>query len=233
MTTCPNCGIEMEQGYADCPLCHHTLNEETQSKSLREPAYPSLDKPLTGKEKKNLFWELSSILLFSSLVVVFLIDIILNKQPRWSWYVMAAIAATFLYITLLVFTWHRLLLVITGIFLTTTGLLLAIDILHGGLNWFLVPALPLAAFFFLLLGLVTWFANLTSHKGLNIVAVAAVAIGLYAMAVEISLGWMHGRHISLSWSVIVAASLLPFALILLYYHYRLKRGTNLRKFFHL
>lgn len=233
MTICPNCGIEMEQGYEECPLCHHNLSEKSQLRKVREPAYPSLDQPLSGKEKKNLFWELSSILLFSSLVVVFLIDIILNKQPGWSWYAMAGIMATFIYITLLVFTYRWLLVVIPGIFLTTTGLLLAIDILHGGLNWFLVPALPLVAFFFLLLGLVVSFVNHTSHKGLNIVAVASVAIGLYVMAIEISLGWMHGRHISLSWSVIVAASLLPFALILLYYHYRLKRGTNLRKFFHL
>ncbi|MFH0760487.1 MAG: DUF6320 domain-containing protein [Bacteroidota bacterium] len=233
MTTCPNCGIEMEPGYDECPLCHYDLSEKSQPRKLREPAYPSLDKPLSGKEKSNLFWELSSILLFSSLIVVFLIDLMLNKQPEWSWYAMAAIAATFIYITLLVFAYRRMLVVLTGIFLTTAGLLYAIDILHEGLNWFLVPALPLVAFFFLLFGLVVRFARITSHKGLNIVAVASVAIGLYVMAIEICLGWVDGKHISLSWSVIVAASLLPFALILLYYHYRLKRGTNLRKFFHL
>jgi hypothetical protein len=37
----------------------------------------------------------------------------------------------------------------------------------------------------------------------------------------------------LGWSLIVFACILPVAVILFYIHYRLNRGTDLRRFFHI
>jgi len=233
MNLCPNCGIELEPGYAECPLCLARINGGTSLADKSPDIYPSQDRPLSNREKLHLFWEVSGILHFSSIVMTILIDIIMHKKPGWSLISTTAIAASFVYITLLVYTTRHLLVFLGGLLLNTLALLFILDELHTGINWFFMPALPLTGFFILMLGLVLLFTRNTKQKGFNIIAIISLAIGVYIMIIEMTVSYAAKNVMSLSWSVIVAASILPFALILLYFHYRLKRGTSLRKFFNL
>lgn len=233
MITCNNCGIEMEPGFDECPLCHHKTGEPVKPPEVRKGVYPNLDHPLTFKERAHLIWELSGILLFSSLLTVLIIDLMINKKPAWSLYAILGIISTFIYITLLVFLARKTFLFLAGLLVTTMLFLAGLDLLDPGADWFILPALPLVFFFIVLLALVMLFIRKTSHRGLNVIAMVSLAIGLYVMCVEFSIGWTLGDPWPLSWSVIVAASIVPFALFLFYFHYRLKRGTSLRKFFHL
>lgn len=233
MNLCPNCGIELDSGFAECPLCHARIKDQPGSKEKIPVTDPGQDRPLSSREKLHLFWEVSGILHFSSIVMTILIDIILNKKPGWSLIATTALAASFVYITLLVYATRHLLIFLVGLFLNTLALVFILDELHNGLNWFVMPGLPLAGFFILMLGCVLVFIKFTRQSGFNIIAVISLAIGIYVMIIEMSVSYAANKVITLSWSVIVAASILPFALILLYFHYRLKRGTSLRKFFHL
>lgn len=233
MKTCPTCGITMESEYSSCPLCQSDFNEPHTPAKPAKPSYPGMGKPLSRSERINLFWELMGILHFSSLLVVFFIDLFMNRRPGWSWFAISGIAASFIYITLIVFWPRKPFLLLGGLFLTTCSLLFTIDILHEGLSWFLVPALPLTGFLILFAALVVLFARLTHHRGLNIIATISIAVGAYVIVIDMSTNWMHNHNMAPTWSVIVALSILPFALFLLYFHYRLKRGTSLRKFFHL
>jgi hypothetical protein len=223
----------MDSSYQECPLCKTDLNKPNPDSSKRNPAYPGMDKPLSQREKVNLFWELSGILLFSSMVVVFLIDIFMNQKPGWSWYAISGITSAFVYITLFIFLIRKPYWLLAGLLVNTSALLFSIDILHQGLEWFMMPALPLVGFFLLFFAILLWFINSTTHKGLNIIALGSLLLGLYIMVIDISTSWYLHQDIQPSWSVIVAVSILPFALFLFYFHYRLKRGTSLRKFFHL
>ena len=72
MITCPQCGIQREPGFTECPLCKDRFIDEPGSQPERQPAYPGLEKPLTGKEKNKILWKLSGILYVSSMVVLFL-----------------------------------------------------------------------------------------------------------------------------------------------------------------
>jgi len=223
----------MEPGYQECPLCHQKTGEPSGVAGSKRGVYPSQEHPLTNRERGRLFWELAGILHFSSLVMLFLIDLMINKKPGWSLYAILVLTCSFIYITLLVFLIRKTLLFLAGLLATTLALLYGLDLLDPGTTWFVLPALPLTCFFIILLGGVLWFIQKTTHRGLNVIAMASIAIGLYVMGVELSIGWTRGIPWSLSWSVIVSASILPFALFLFYFHYRLKRGTSLRKFFHL
>lgn len=234
METCPHCGIQRESGYSECPLCKNRYYDDQVNQAEHKTAYPGLGKPLTGKEKNNLLWELSVILYFSSMVVLFFIDLILNNELTWSRFAVAGITASFIYSTLIVFSRPKPWFLLTGILLNTCGLLFAIDMLPDGrLDWFLIPALPLAAFLILFIGLVLLFTRKTKNKGLNIIAFSTLASGAYIVVIDLCVSWVKHHHLAASWSVVVAVSILPFALFLLYFHYRLKRGTSLRKFFHL
>ncbi len=233
MKTCPNCGIEHESGYSECPLCHNRFEEDRGGKPERKSTYPGLEKPLTRKESVNLFWELSGILHFSSLLMIFFIDLILNKQPGWSWYAISGLTASFIYITLLVFTARLPFIFLSGILVNTCALLFTIDMLNGTLTWFVVPALPLVVFLVLFIALIILFSRLTLHKGLNIIAAVSMGIAAYVIVIDLCISWIKHRTVTPTWSIVVASAILPFAVFLLYFHYRLKRGTSLRKFFHL
>ncbi len=232
MKICPNCGIELEPGFETCPLCHADIDKPKGAKNKQVP-YPGQDKPLSTKEKYHLFWELSGILHFSGIVMTLLIDVILHKHPGWSLIALTCIAASYFYITLIVFTSEKLLLFLGGLMINTLALLFFLDLLHNGINWFFMPGLPLGGFFVLMLGLVILFIRNTEQRGFNVIAAISLAVGIYIMIIEMAVSLYLDHHIKLSWSVIVASSILPFALFLLYFHYRLKRGTSLRKFFHL
>lgn len=233
MNHCANCGIELESNFRHCPLCHTPFETGPHNEENIKPVYPSQEKPLTARERLHLFWELSGLLHFSAAAVTLLIDIVINKKPEWSLFCLLGIAASYIYITLLVFTIRKTLFFLTGLLVNTLILILAIDWLNNGITWFFIPGIPLVGFFVILLGLVLLFIRSTSQRGFNVIAVCSVAFGLYIMSIELSLELADGIPLSLSWSAIVAAAILPFALFLLYFHYRLKRGTSLRKFFHL
>jgi peptidoglycan/LPS O-acetylase OafA/YrhL len=233
MTICKHCGVEIAEGTDPCPLCQLPQKDSLRQNQSSNPYLGDDSPPLTSREKIRLFWEISGILHFSALVVTVLIDIITNKQPSWSLYVVTCLTASFLYITLLCFTVRKLWIFLPGLFLNTLGFIVLIDLYKHGINWFINPGLPLTGFFVLLLGLVLYFAYKTRDKGFNIIAAAAVAVGVYCVIIEVFVAMALNEPVSPSWSVIVAASILPFSLLLFFFHYRLKRGRNLKKFFHL
>jgi len=234
MNICEKCGVELEEGLEVCPLCHNPLKEKAEGQpKTREPDTDQGYAPLTRKEKVRLFWELSSLLHFSALVVTLLIDIITNGKPSWSLYVIISLAASYIYITLLSLAVRKLWIFLPGLLINSLGFIALIDVLHNGIDWFVNPGLPLAGFFVLLLGLVMAFAYRTSQKGFNIIGFAALASGVYCILAEVFISLANKNEVVLSWSVIVAASILPFSLFLFFFHYRLRRGTNLRRFFHL
>lgn len=232
MSICKNCGVETDREKGLCPLCHHPIDQETDV-PLINPDIRTESRPLSTKQKIRIFWELTSILHFSALVVTLLIDLIINKKLTWSLYTITSVTASFMYITLLSFTLKRLWIFLPGLLVNSLGFLLLIDFYDNGLNWFVNPGLPLAGFFVFLLGLLMIFATRTRQRGFNLIAAGSLAVGIYCILAETFIALAINQPVSLSWSVIVAASILPFSLLLFFIHYRLKRGTSLRKFFHL
>jgi len=234
MIVCQKCGVELEQGIESCPLCNEPI---ISGDGIQKGQVPMQDnpgyEPLTKREKTRLFWELSTLFHFSGLVVILLIDIILNKRPTWSLYPIISLIASYLYITLITKAFKNLWIFLPGLLVNTLGFLFLIDLLDNGIEWFLNPGLPLAGFFIVLLGLVLIFAFRTRQKGFNIIGLAALCVGIYCMLAEIFINLADANTVSLSWSVIVAVSILPFSLFLFFFHYRMKRGTSLRRFFHL
>ncbi len=233
MPICKNCGVEIEEGISICPLCMYPDQQSVNQKEHinpkdKNPGYS----PLTRQEKARLFWELASLFHLSALIVTLLIDFLHNGSLDWSLFVTVSLIASYLIISLSVFIIRKLWIFLPSLLIIIAGLLISIDYLDGGINWVL-SGLPMAVSFILLLGLVMFFSYSTKDKGFNIIAFSALAIGIYCITVEVFIKLGLGQAVTLSWSVIVAVSLLPFVLILLFFHYRLKRGTSLRKFFHL
>ncbi len=233
MTVCKTCGVELEQGLNVCPLCNEGIQEGEGSSIKEKASYNPGYSPLTRNEKVRIFWEITTLFHFSALVVTILIDLITNSNLSWSLYVAICVTASYIYITLITLTYSKLWIFLPGLLINSLGFLVLVDLFDNGINWFINPGLPLAGFFVVLLGLVMFYAFQTKEKGFNIVAFAALAVAAYCILAETFISFAKNHEVRFSWSVIVAASLLTFSLFLFFFHYRLKRGTSLRRFFHL
>lgn len=224
MMICGYCGVEYDEGLPDCPLCH--CNEGTEA-----PVSPADILDISKSENKRQLWELSIVLIISSIIITFTIDAVFGKGIRWSLY--AGFSLLFIASVLTVTHFTRNLRVVTlSVFAATVMLLFALSCITPSHGWFLQLALPLTAAFFILGIAVVFLNSLSKYRGLNLIAVIFFALGAFTMVVEICTDLYIDHTIKLQWSVASSASLALLGIILIYVHYRLKRGRKLGGLFH-
>jgi len=241
MITCPNCGVELEKSMNFCPLCgepivnHNTENIEyiNVRKQKRDAKKLTDYQRLSGLQKRKLFWEISGIILITGIVVTFILDLFSNSSLTWSRYSIAVCAMLFLQTTLIRFWPGNLLILMLGSLASTSALVLLLDLFQGAISWSINLAVPLLIVVHLLtLGLTRAIINAT-EKGLNLIAYSFIALGILSAFIEGILSLYLKDAIMLHWSLIVIASVLPGSAVLFFIHYRLKKGTDLRRFFHI
>jgi hypothetical protein len=224
MTICRTCGVEYEDSFSTCPLCN---GEDNNSKPISPADILDISK---GENKKHL-WELSMILIFSSIVITFAIDMVFGKGIKWSLY--AIISLLYLASVLTVTHFSRKPLIISvSICVATMVLLFLTSLLTGDHKWFLALGLPITAAFFILAGIVVLLNSLSNYRGLNLIATFFLALAVFTLVIELFSDLYLSGTIRLQWSVVAAASLSLLALLLIFIHYRLKRGTRLGRLFH-
>ena len=224
-----------------CPLCGEPASREEGDqkeemgfrRSEQEEKLISLYKELTQKQRRKLFWELSAIIIGSGIIVSMIIDLVMNRGITWSRYPVSIGTVAFINITFLAFWQKRIFLLLAGSFVSTSALLMILESFHKYMNWSITLGVPLLLAGYLIpFGLVN-LIKISRERGLNLIAYTLVAIGLLTMCIEgiISLNTLD--RLVFQWSIIVLACILPVTGILLFIHYRLKKVTDLRRFFHI
>ncbi len=92
---------------------------------------------------------------------------------------------------------------------------------------------PVTVAVFISSGIVIFLYKAAPLKGLNLLASALMLLSGFCIILEMILDNYLKDIIDLRWSLIVAVSVLPVALLLFFYHYRLKKGNRLDSFFHI
>jgi hypothetical protein len=232
MTICAHCGVELDTGIRICPLCGwDTENKEKQE--FVSDNYPSEILKLQKKEKKSFLWELSAVIAFSAIVVCTLVDLLVSKGLNWSLYSDIPIAAIWVILTFFRFVYKRPVWLSILILLTFLVALYLIDLISMRSQWFLPVGLPVTLAAFLAAGIVIALYRAARLKGLNIIAAALIVLSGFCILLEITLdSWLNGV-VHLRWSLIAAISVVPVALVFLFYHYRLKKGNRLDSLFHI
>jgi len=222
MTVCRFCGIEYEETLPVCPLCN---GEEER------PVSPADILDISKSENKRQLWELSMVLLISAIIIAFAVDAVFGKGIKWSLYADTSLLFIASILTLTHLSRNKW-MIFSSLFVLTVILLFVFSLLTKTHNWFLPLALPLTASLYFL-GLAVVFLNsLSRYRGLNLIAVIFFAMALFTLIVEICIDMFNDGLIKLQWSVASAASLSLLALILVFIHYRLKRGRKLDSLFH-
>jgi len=241
MNTCNYCGVELDADMNYCPLCGHKSNmpvvpnrKEALRKGAKasEPEIYDFDE-LTPLQKGKIFWELSTIILVSGVVVSFIIDLFINKQISWSKYTITIGLVLLANISLIVFVQKHVFLLLFGSFVSTSLLLLLLDLFSQNLGWGLKLGIPIIFFIYILVYFLMITIKKSRKKGINIIAYSLVAAGILCLCVDGIISLHLFDQMRLQWSVIVFVSVLPVSAILLFIHFRLKRVTDLRRFFHI
>ncbi|HZH72559.1 MAG TPA: zinc ribbon domain-containing protein, partial [Mariniphaga sp.] len=78
-----------------------------------------------------------------------------------------------------------------------------------------------------------FFIRQARQKGLNVIAYSVIAAGILSICTEGMISIFIQNKIYLGWSLIVMVSVFFIAIPLFYIHYRLKKATDLKRFFHI
>lgn len=232
MIICINCGVGLDDSVTACPLCGKDpfVAGKQDGSSFN---YPSEIIQVHRKEIRRSLWELSGIMAFSAVAVCTLVDLIILKGLGWSLIADVFILGTWITSTLFLFARKRILVLFAGLILTVLAALFVIDFLSSSGSWFLTVGVPLTLSAFTAAGIIMFLYGAANLKGLNIVAVAFVVLSALCVITEMILDEYLKGFVNLRWSLIAAISIIPVSLILLFLHYRLKRGNFLDSYLHI
>ncbi|HKK81238.1 MAG TPA: DUF6320 domain-containing protein [Prolixibacteraceae bacterium] len=241
MHKCKKCGVELDVNMNYCPLCGQKSNITPQvdrKKGGASEVSEDMDetygfKDLTHLQKRKVVWELLTIILVSGIVVSFIVDLLVNKQITWSKYTVTSGLFLFINISLVIFFYKRMVLLLAGGFFAGALLMLALDWYSDGTGWGLGLGVPIILSFYLSSALMAFVLHKTRRKGLNVIAYFLLIVSMFCMSIEGLLSRYQTNTLNLQWSVILMVSVIAVSAILLFIHYRLKRVTDLRRFFHI
>ncbi|MCB2222167.1 MAG: zinc ribbon domain-containing protein [Bacteroidetes bacterium] len=241
MILCKNCGVELEENMKNCPLCGKHISEESPDdekefqiqETRQEERLLSDFRELTPIQRRRLFWQLSAMILLSGMIVTFIIDLIINKDITWSKYTMSSCLALFLIITMIVFLKRKIIVSLTGSFIITSILMVLFDMFNKNIGWGTKLGIPLVFAFYLVVFVLISLVRRSRQRGINLIALFLIASGILSVCIEGIISLQINNRLNFQWSVIALVSVLPVSAILLFIHYRLRKGTDLKRFFHI
>lgn len=229
MAYCSRCGVEVESRVHSCPLCSAPI-QRFEEVSAEPAMYPD-PAPMPNRHVRHLVWSISTAVLLSLGLTFLTLDLILNNALTWSRYPLTGVGVLWVFITLVVIVARRPIFVIAGQAVATAGFLLAIDFFDGRLSWFMPLALPIVAIA-TAGSVLVWVVTRLSHRAPAMIAASvllACAIGAVGMDLIVS---VHREEPGVSWSFIVLGAVVPPMMFLLYFHLRLRKKIDLRRFLH-
>lgn len=241
MKTCNYCGVELENNMNFCPLCGEPVmdkdHEKTEYIQIRkrqqEEKLLTPYQKLTVAQKLKIFWQVSGIIFISGILVTLIIDFIANNAITWSKYPIAVCAVLFINTTLIAFLYKRIILFILGSFLSTSGLLLLLDVFDNTSGWSVKLGVPILLAAYIIVVVLVNLIKKVEKKSLNVIAYTLISAGLLSICAEGIISLYVGNKLHIEWSIIVMASVIVISAILLYMHYKLRKGIDLKRFFHI
>lgn len=233
MSYCTNCGVELDKELISCPLCGFVAGEEVKTvNTIKSEHYPSDTILSYKKETRRHIWELSGIITFSGIVVCTIVNFVISKSLSWSLYADTSIMASWICLTLILLTFRKYFIIIPGLLFTILATLFLFNLVSPPVKWFYGIGLPVTIALFVCVSIMVVLWKVAHFKGFNILAFAFFVLSGFCIVSEVFINKYLFNNADIRWSAIVAVSLLPIALVLLFVHYRMKKGKRLDSYFH-
>lgn len=241
MIRCPKCGVELDENSNFCSLCGAPLLEQKTDQSAllqtietrQQEKLLSDYRTLSSFQKRKIFWKISGLILICAMVINLLIDFVANQNITWSKYPTTIIVVLFINFSLYTFLYHKTLLKLGLSFVSVAGLLMLFDFFFRKSGWEWQVGIPLLIATYLTMYVFIFLVKKAKQKGLNIIAYILFSMGLLSVCTESMIAVYQRDPEPSGWSLIVLVSSASIASIMLYIHYKLKKATDLKRFFHI
>lgn len=236
MKFCNNCDVELESYMNKCPLCGQEVSiagsgrETVNRKGDNEPGF--LIRKMSPKQK-ILVWDIISIIFLAVILVPLVINLIISHNFSWSQYPMSICLCAFSYITFFAFWKRTFIIKLTGSFMVSAILLVLVDSSIKGISWPVEVAIPVLFIGNLIAAILYAIIIHLKNRGINIIAFVFLSSGSFCLGIEAVISFYRFRTVYLSWSLITISCAFLIFIILIFFHYKLKWGGNLKKTFHL
>ncbi len=243
MAYCYRCGVELESGAANCPLCSTPVPADAvmaaQPGKPASTAYPDHvhdtagAHALTKTERRRIALELVSISFILGASAVLLADMLFNGRLHWSLYALSSIGLVWIIVFSVLAFGKMPAFAFLAIPVSTVLYFLVLDWIDGPIGWSLTLAIPIALSLSLLTAIVAAGVKHTRRRGFNIVAYVFLGLASACVALESIIDFYVNGSVSPAWSIITGLVLVPLSGMLLFIHGRIMRGADLRKVFRL
>jgi hypothetical protein len=227
--------VEVAENDAWCPLCNTkipdpvSMESDSPKKEVKESRKTLYTKEINYRQ---VAWETLGILMAFASAICLFVDLLISRQISWSRYVLSSLGFAWLILTVIYFLYKRAIALSVCSALTILAYLFVLDWIDSGLEWFSTLGLPITLFS-MASAYAVWFLSIKSQKrGLNVVAYFLFAVVINCLVIEGAVNFYLSSRIFMNWSLIVALSVIPEAVIFLYLHYRLLRHREVKRYFH-
>ena len=222
---CVKCGVELEKGRKECPLCKtKVMYEELEHESEEE--YPEVKINLYKMNKKKIKSRIYFIMLTLSVISileVMLGNITINGRLTWGYFVVPSILLTNVGIIAAINGWNlRKNLVLLSMSLAL--FLLILDMYDERLTWSLKIGIPIVGSFFIL-GLVFSKIRKQNKSKIKVFNYFLILVGIFIISIEIIISQ------KISWSLLASIPLIVFGLM--FKHFYKEYNEELQKRMHL
>ena len=227
--------MEVDPTAAVCPLCDAPIQRLPKDDGSpwpedESPAPPPA--PLNSAERMALARTITTLGFLIPVLIVLTVDWFVSRKLGWSLYVLASLGAAWLWAIIpLIFNKKTFLLIFAE---TAVALVLetAVALLAGDTVWLLPIGIPIVSLAGLLTAGVVTAARRFHRLGGNLAGLILIAVTALSVATDILVNSWLGGALKPGWSIIVAATTVPIAILLLYLHNRPSKQTRLRRYFH-
>ncbi|MCG8453346.1 MAG: DUF6320 domain-containing protein [Spirochaetales bacterium] len=235
MPYCSRCGVEVEPQTPECPLCDAPIQRLPGDDSRPWPhdEAPKHSAPaLSADERQALAKSITSLGFLIPVAIVLTVDWFVTRSITWSLWPLVTLGAAWLWALIPIALGRKPHLMITSITVVGIALLWGLGWLSGSVRWVITIGMPLVIIAGILANLILLLARHRKHIGSNLAGWILIAITILNICADVLVRLNFQLSGVPGWSLIVAATLLPVAALLLYLHYRPSRKARLRRYFH-
>ncbi|MBN2806619.1 MAG: zinc ribbon domain-containing protein [Prolixibacteraceae bacterium] len=239
MSYCQQCGVETDDNANFCSLCGAPISNENSiepdeiTAQIRERKALSSYQKLTRVQRWKIFWEIAGMIIIAGILISLTINLAGDHALTWSKFVIAVGLTLFVNITLISFLNRRIFLLFLLSFFTSAAFIAILDVILGISGIITSLGIPLLLAAYLIVLAFVLIERKTRQKGLNLIAYAILAMGILSICTDGIITIYSKGFLKVGWSLTVMVSAILIAALLLYVHHRLKRVTDLKRFFHI
>ncbi|MCK5251284.1 MAG: hypothetical protein KAJ98_15025 [Spirochaetaceae bacterium] len=232
---CSRCGVEVDPAVDNCPLCDAPIQKlplDDGSPWPSEEAPVTSPPPMSSDERKALSRTITTLGFLIPASIVLTVDWFISRSLNWSLIVLVSLGAAWLWALVPLIFNRRPYLLIASITVIALALQVALGLLAGDTSWILPIGIPIVGSAGILSTGVTALARSARRVGGNLAGWILLAIAVLSVETDILVSSWMNESWRPGWSIIVASTLLPIAVLLLFLHYRPSRQKRLRRYFH-